>query len=107
MHQGSTLQSFLADVTERLGKPLKLRIQLAGFDAMCRMIGAGVGVGIVPESVARRNREGMKLSLVRLTDDWSVRERYVLVRDQARLPPYAPSGDRLRRPPAACHPCRG
>jgi DNA-binding transcriptional LysR family regulator len=89
MHQGSTLQGFLADVTERLGKPLKLRIQLSGFDAMCRMIGAGVGVGIVPESVAQRNREGMKLSLVRLTDDWSVRERYVLVRDQARLPPYA------------------
>jgi len=89
MHQGSTLQGFLADVTERLGKPLKLRIQLSSFDAMCRMIGAGVGVGIVPESAARRNSEAMQLSLVSLTDDWSVRERYVLSRDQARLPPYA------------------
>jgi len=89
MHQGSTLQGFLAGVTERLGKPLKLRIQLSSFDAMCRMIGAGVGIGIVPESVALRNREGMKLSVVRLADAWSVRERYVLARDQARLPPYA------------------
>jgi DNA-binding transcriptional LysR family regulator len=89
MHQGSTLQNFLSGVTERLGKPLKLRIQLSGFDAMCRMIGAGVGVGVVPESVAVRNREGMKLAVVRLTDAWSVRERYVLARDQERLPPYA------------------
>jgi DNA-binding transcriptional LysR family regulator len=89
MHQGSTLQDFLAGVTERLGKPLKLRIQLSSFDAMCRMVGAGVGIGIVPESVAERNREAMKLAVVRLADAWSVRERYVLARDQERLPPYA------------------
>ena len=36
-----------------LGKPMKLRIQLSSFDAMCRMIGAGVGIGIVPESAAQ------------------------------------------------------
>ncbi|HSV53153.1 MAG TPA: LysR family transcriptional regulator [Burkholderiaceae bacterium] len=89
MHHGSTLQTFLAQVTDALGKPLKLRIQLASFDAMCRMIGAGVGVGIVPESAARRNRESMQLALVELTDPWSVRERYILVRDQSALPSYA------------------
>lgn len=89
MQQGSTLQTFLAQVTDRLGKPLKLRIQLSSFDAMCRMIGAGVGVGIVPESAARRNRESMRLALIELTDAWSVRERYILVRDQAKLPGYA------------------
>ena len=89
MHHGSTLQTFLATVTESLGKPLKLRIQLASFDAMCRMIGSGVGVGIVPESAARRNRDTMNLALIELTDEWSVRERYILVRDQAALPAYA------------------
>jgi DNA-binding transcriptional LysR family regulator len=89
MHHGSTLQTFLAQVTESLGKPLKLRIQLSSFDAMCRMIGAGVGVGIVPESAAQRNRESMNLALVQLTDAWCVRERYVLVRDRATLSPYA------------------
>ena len=89
MHHGSTLQTFLAQVTERLGKPLKLRIQLSSFDAMCRMIGAGVGVGIVPESAARRNLDSMNLALIELTDSWSVRERYILVRDQAKLQPYA------------------
>lgn len=89
MQEGSTLQTFLADVTERLGTPQKLRIQLSSFDAMCRMIGAGVGVGIVPESAARRNQKSMKLALVELTNPWSVRERYVLVRDPEKLPGHA------------------
>jgi len=91
MQQGSTLQTFLAQITDRLGKPLKLRIQLSSFDAMCRMIGAGVGVGIVPESAARRNQDSMNLALIALTDGWSVRERYILVREHETLPAYAQS----------------
>ena len=91
MQHGSTIQTFLAQVTERLGKPLRLRIQLASFDAMCRMIGAGVGIGVVPVSAARRNQQAMKLALIELTDPWAVRERFVLVRDQATLPAYAQS----------------
>ncbi len=89
MNESSTLQTFLASVTQPLGKRLKLRVQLNSFDAMCRMIGAGVGVGIVPESAARRHQEGMRLALVELTDPWSVRERYILVRDNEPLPAFA------------------
>jgi DNA-binding transcriptional LysR family regulator len=89
MQQGSTLQTFLGQVVDSLGKPLKLRIQLSSFDAMCRMIGAGVGVGIVPESAARRNQASMGIALIELADAWSVRERYILMRDRAALPSYA------------------
>ena len=91
MQQGSTLQTFLMQVTEKLGKPLKLRIQLSSFDAMCRMIGAGVGIGIVPESAARRNQDSMNLALIELLEPWSVRERYILVREHEALPAYAQS----------------
>lgn len=89
MHHGSTLQTFLAGVTEKLGKPMRLRIQLSSFDAMCRMIGAGVGIGVVPVSAARRNQQAMNLALIELTDAWSVRERFVLMRDPEALPSYA------------------
>lgn len=91
MQQGSTLQTFLMQVTEKLGRPLKLRIQLSSFDAMCRMIGAGVGIGIVPESAARRNQDSMQLALIDLLEPWSVRERYILVREHEALPAYAQS----------------
>ena len=58
---------------------------------MCRMVGAGVGVGIVPESAALRNQATMNLALIELTEPWSVRERYILTRDQTALPSYAQS----------------
>jgi DNA-binding transcriptional LysR family regulator len=58
---------------------------------MCRMIGAGVGVGIVPESTALRYQAAMGLALVQLSDSWCVRERYILTRDRAALPAYAQS----------------
>ena len=89
MHPGSTLQEFLAKVTGGLGKPLRLRVELSSFDAVCRMIGGGVGIGVVPESSARRNREAMQLVQVELTDDWSIRERYVLVREGEPPPAFA------------------
>lgn len=91
MHPGSTLQAFLAEVTQALGRPLKLRIELSSFDAMCRMVGAGVGIGIVPESAARRTLGPMKLVQIELTDAWRVRERHVLVREGDTLPAYAQS----------------
>ena len=53
------------------------------------MIGAGVGIGIVPESAARRYLAPTGLVLIELTDAWSVRERYILVREAARVPTYA------------------
>ncbi|HTH81022.1 MAG TPA: LysR family transcriptional regulator [Ramlibacter sp.] len=89
MHHGSTLQSFLQRQADKLGKPMRLRIQLGSFDAMCRMVGAGVGVAIVPESAAHRNLKPMKLAQIELADPWRVRERYVLVRDREALPAYA------------------
>mgnify|MGYP003596434253 CR=1 FL=1 len=89
MHAGSTLQTFLTQVADRLGRTQKLRVQLSSFEAMCRLIGAGVGIGVLPESVARRHAAALGLALLELNDDWSVRERLALVRERDRLPPYS------------------
>jgi DNA-binding transcriptional LysR family regulator len=89
MQQGSTLHAFLAEIADGLGKRQKLRLQLGSFDAMCRMIGGGVAIGVLPESAALRNRDSLQLALVPLSDPWCVRERYLLARDRERLPAYA------------------
>lgn len=85
MHEGSTLHRFLTHVVEGSGRIYRLRIRLHGFDAMCRMIEAGAGIGVVPESAAIRHRRTMDIAILPLTDPWTVRERYVLVRDGATL----------------------
>lgn len=91
MHQGSTLQGFLVEMTEKLGQTLKPRVQLSSFDAMCRMVGAGVGVAVVPESAARRSLHAMNLVSIELADTWRVRERFILVREAEPVPAYAQS----------------
>lgn len=86
LHEGSTLLSFLREQVEKLGESLALRIQVSSFEASCRMIEAGVGIGIIPESAARRHSRTMDLAIVELDEAWAVRERSILVRDLEALP---------------------
>ncbi|MEW6312241.1 MAG: LysR family transcriptional regulator [Pseudomonadota bacterium] len=86
LHEGSTLLTFLRDRVEKLGSQLSLRIQVSSFEAVCRMIEAGVGIGIIPESAARRHSRTMQLALVELDEPWAVRERSILVRELDALP---------------------
>ena len=86
LHEGSTLLSFLRDQVERLGRQLSLRIQVSSFEAVCRMIEAGVGIGVIPESAASRHSRTMRLAIVELDEPWAVRERSILVREYDALP---------------------
>lgn len=86
MHEGSTLVAFLRDQLERNGQRLPQRIQLYSFDSICRMVQAGVGVGVIPDSAARRYGADTKLQVVELDEPWVVRERKLLVRDIDALP---------------------
>ena len=71
---------------ETLGGTLSLRIQMSGFEAICRMVEANVGIGIIPESAASRHRRTMKLHTIELNEAWAIRERSMLVRDLEALP---------------------
>ena len=89
LDRASAIQRFLADKANRAGRPLRLRVQLRSFDAICRMVEANVGVGIVPETTVKRSERAMAISAVRLTDAWALRELSICVRDIKTLPPYA------------------
>ncbi len=86
LHEGSTLLSFLREHVERIGKHLSLRIQVSSFEAICRMVEAGVGIGIIPESAAVRHSRTMQLVAVKLDEPWAIRERSILVRELEALP---------------------
>jgi DNA-binding transcriptional LysR family regulator len=89
LERSSALQRFLADKVARIGRPLRLRIQLRSFDAVCRMVESNVGIGIVPETTVRRVSPPMKIAAVELTDAWAVRDLTICVRDLDELPPFA------------------
>ena len=86
LHDGSTLLDFLRQQFRRSGYDKHLRLQVRSFEAMCRLIEAGVGIGVVPESAANRHMATMDISLLNLCDSWAIRTRSVLVRDRETLP---------------------
>ncbi len=88
LHEGSTLQSFVDQLMQEARRRLHIRVQVSNFESVCRMIEAGVGVGIVPESAALRHSRTMKIVIKPLDEDWAVRERHVLARRGASLPTY-------------------
>jgi DNA-binding transcriptional LysR family regulator len=89
LDRASAIQRFLADKANRIGRPLRLRVQLRSFDAICRLVECNVGVGIVPETTAERTAGNMAVKAVQLTDPWALRELTICVRDEKALPPYA------------------
>jgi DNA-binding transcriptional LysR family regulator len=89
LDRASAIQRFLADKAGRAGRPLRLRIQLRSFDAVCRMVERNVGVGVVPETTMRWAARSMAIRAIDLTDPWAKRELTICVRDLAGLPPYA------------------
>jgi DNA-binding transcriptional LysR family regulator len=89
LDRASALQRFLASKAMRIGRPIRLRVQLRSFDAVCRMVECNVGIGIVPETTARRVAKTMAVAVVPLTDPWAVRELTICIRNTKELPLYA------------------
>ncbi len=89
LDRSSALQRFLSEKAERIGRRLKLRVQLRSFDAVCRLVACGVGIGIVPATTAARNAQTTPVHRIELTDDWAPRRLTICVRRQADLPAYA------------------
>ena len=63
LDRASALQRFLASKAARIGRPLRLRVQLRSFDAVCRLVECKVGIGIVPETTARRAAKTMAIAI--------------------------------------------
>lgn len=89
LERSSSLQRFLAAKAVREGRPLRARVQLRSFDAICRMVEAGVGVGVVPQTTAARVARTSRLAVIELADDWAQRELTIVVRAAETLRPYA------------------
>jgi DNA-binding transcriptional LysR family regulator len=89
LDRASALQRFLAHKAAREGRPLRLRVQLRSFDAVCRLVECKVGIGIVPQTTAQRAAKTMDIAAVALSDPWAVRDMTICVRRLDELPIYA------------------
>lgn len=86
---GGALQEHIDAQAARLGARLKMRVRLRSFDGICRMVAAGVGLGIVPETAARRWGGSLKLARLRLDDAWATRRLAICIGRDGELTPPA------------------
>jgi DNA-binding transcriptional LysR family regulator len=85
MSSTNALQQHLGQHALQAGKPLKLRVRLSSFDAVCAMVGSGIGVAVVPEAAARRCKRATDIRIARMMDPWSLRRLHVCVRRTSEL----------------------
>ncbi|MGZ5035788.1 MAG: LysR substrate-binding domain-containing protein [Usitatibacter sp.] len=86
LESDTVISSLLAGAAAEAGKPLRLRVQVKGFDVVAKMIQAGLGIGVLPQGAAHSFARPMGLRLVPLTDAWATRRMWVCVRELAALP---------------------
>ncbi|MES2529711.1 MAG: LysR family transcriptional regulator [Pseudomonadota bacterium] len=83
------LQTHIALHARRLGRHLACRVRVAGFEAICGMVAQGIGVGIVPQTAARRCARSMPIARAVLDEPWAARTLLVCVKDRDGLSLHA------------------
>jgi DNA-binding transcriptional LysR family regulator len=84
--KATSLHKRLEMETETLGRRLKNRIQVRSFDAMCRMVAAGMGIAVLPDVAVEPLLKPLDLRRVALDEPWSDRRLLIGVRDLDGLP---------------------
>lgn len=77
---GSSMMRLLTEQAIVLEKALRLRIQVRSFEAVCRMVQVGMGVGILPYEAAKVLAQSMKLSVLPMNEPWAQRQVLVCVK---------------------------
>ena len=87
LHVNSSINSRMHLAAREAGRALQVRIQVPGFDAVCRMAQVGMGVGVIPFEVFQAIGRPLGLVAVELADAWALRELRIVVRDPLSLSP--------------------
>ena len=84
-HPGSAINNQLTRAAAETGQPLRLRIQVTSYDALCLMVNAGLGVGVMPRGSAALYRGTLAIRTVTLNEPWALRQLALCVRSEESL----------------------
>jgi DNA-binding transcriptional LysR family regulator len=99
LNRGSSLLELVSRAAQDVGGTLRLRVQVRSFDAMCHMIAAGLGIGVVPLAACRSQIRDLGLRVLRLDEPWATRVLSVAAKPSGPLSAAAAHlFEHLRRP---------
>lgn len=85
LESASSMMRLLAEQAVVMERSLSLRVQVRSFEAVCRMVQAGLGVGLLPFQAANVLGESMNLVVRALAEPWA--ERHMLLCVKQDRPP--------------------
>jgi DNA-binding transcriptional LysR family regulator len=80
-----SFEAFLELAGPTLSGPMNVKIQVANYEARCRMVREGLGIAVMPELIADTYLGLLGLVKIPLLDDWAKRQFYVCARDRAHM----------------------
>ena len=80
LESGSSMMRLLVQQAVIAQKTLQLRVQVRSFEAVCRMVQAGLGTGLLPFQAALALGTAMGLVVRPLAEDWAERRMLVCVK---------------------------
>jgi DNA-binding transcriptional LysR family regulator len=85
LNRGSSLLELTSRAAEQAGMPMRLRVQVRSFDAMCHMIASNLGIGIAPLAACRGQMAVLGLRAIQLRDIWAARRLLMAPRSNGEL----------------------
>lgn len=86
LHTGSYINQSLERASREHGVPLRLRLQVTSYDALGLMVEAGMGLALMPRSLAQRFGRLAGIASITLDQRWARRELRICVRSDEPLP---------------------
>lgn len=87
LEPASVIHGPLREEARQAGKVFRITAQVGGLYHACRMASAGLGLAVVPESLARSLKASFELSLIRLESRNSIFRETVIHVDESRMNP--------------------
>jgi len=84
--QGSVVAQLLDQIARQGGLARRTRIRVNGFETICSMVGAGMGVGVAPAFMQAAQSRAYNLVFIPLSDSWAHTQMVIVYKSVAALP---------------------
>ena len=82
---GGLMDALLRRQAALVGRAPVIRIQVSSLDAACRIVGAGLGLAVLPRGAAEPHASASNLRMIPLSDPWAVRRFVICSRAEPTL----------------------
>lgn len=89
LQPSTAVYTMLHRAATQAGRSMSYRVVVSNFDAAFRVVGANLGISVVPRQVSQMYVSAGQVRMVRLLNDWAQREFAVCFRSHADLTPAA------------------